>query len=103
MRSTCDSAANAFCGCPGARACPAGTWFVYTVVASTRAAGTRYPASVSIASPGMSVITGFPAAYAPPSKTTREVCARIRPSASTPVRSVIVAACRVFVAWRSSA
>ena len=88
----CDSAANAFCGWPGAREWPAGTWFVYTLIASTEAAGTRYPASVSIASPGRSVATGFPAAYAPPSNTTREVWARIRPSASTAVVSAIVAA-----------
>ncbi len=28
MRSRCDSDAKTFCGCPGARMCPPGTWFV---------------------------------------------------------------------------
>ena len=56
-----------------------------------------------MASPGMSVATGFPAAYAPPSNTTRAECATNFPSRSTPVRSVIVPPCRVALICSSSA
>src|SRR6266702_2187079 len=66
--------------------CPPGTLFVYTVAASWRAAGTRYPSSVDTPPSTRSRTVGLPAAYAPPSKSACDSWATIRPSASAPVR-----------------